>query len=60
MIEKKEYCKNMLDWIRKLLTYEPRGSSNSFGALLRIPQDQVLFLEFLSGLDGMICVVIHH
>ncbi len=37
MAEKKEYCRSRLDWIRRLLTYEPRGSSNSYGALITEP-----------------------
>ena len=37
MAEKKEYCRSRLDWVRRLLTYEPRGSSNSYGALITEP-----------------------
>jgi len=39
MVEKKEYCRGRLDWIRRLLTYEPRGSSNSYGALITEPSN---------------------
>ena len=37
MAEKKNYCRSKLDWVRRLLTYEPRGSSNSYGALITGP-----------------------
>ncbi len=40
MTEKKEYCRNKLDWIRRLLTYEPRGSSNSYGVLITEPSNR--------------------
>lgn len=39
MTEKKEYCRNRLDWVRRLLTYEPRGSSNSYGVLITEPSN---------------------
>ncbi len=37
MKEKKVYCERNLDWIRKLLTYEPRGFSSSYGVLVTSP-----------------------
>jgi proline racemase len=37
MAEKRDYCRSRLDWVRRLLTYEPRGSSNSYGALITGP-----------------------
>ncbi|MEM1682227.1 MAG: proline racemase family protein [Sulfolobales archaeon] len=37
MKEKKAYCEKNLDWIRKLLTYEPRASSSSYGVLVTNP-----------------------
>ncbi len=39
MREKKAYCERNLDWIRKLLTHEPRGSGSSYGALVTNPPD---------------------
>lgn len=40
MIDKKNYCKQNLEWVRKLITYEPRGSSNSYGVLITDPSDK--------------------
>lgn len=37
MKEKKAYCEKNLDWVRRLLTYEPRGSSSSYGVLVTSP-----------------------
>jgi len=37
MVEKRDYCRSRLDWVRRLLTYEPRGSSSSYGALITEP-----------------------
>lgn len=37
MLEKKEYCKRNLDYIRKMLTYEPRAGSNSYGVVVTNP-----------------------
>ncbi len=41
MQEKKNYCENNLDHIRKLLTYEPRSGSNSYGVLVTKPADSM-------------------
>lgn len=35
--EKKLYCEAELDWVRKILTYEPRGSSSSYGVVVTSP-----------------------
>lgn len=37
MRDKKTYCERNLDWVRRLLTYEPRGSSSSYGVLVTDP-----------------------
>lgn len=37
MQEKKEYCAANLDHIRKMLTYEPRSGSNSYGVVVTKP-----------------------
>lgn len=37
MRDKKAHCEKNLDWVRRLLTYEPRGSSNSYGVLVTSP-----------------------
>ncbi|MCX8185001.1 MAG: proline racemase family protein [Sulfolobales archaeon] len=37
MRDKKKFCEKNLDWLRKLLTYEPRGSSSSYGVLVTSP-----------------------
>ncbi|MCS7098801.1 MAG: proline racemase family protein [Sulfolobales archaeon] len=37
MVDKKKFCERNLDWIRKLLTYEPRGSGSSYGVLVTSP-----------------------
>lgn len=37
MIRKREYCATKLDHIRKLLTYEPRSGSNSYGVVVTNP-----------------------
>lgn len=34
MLERKKYCDENLDHIRRLLTYEPRSGSNSYGAVV--------------------------
>jgi len=44
MREKKSYCERELDWLRKLLTYEPRGSSNSYGVLVTSPVNEFAHL----------------
>lgn len=40
MQEKKSYCEENLDHIRKMLTYEPRSGSNSYGIVVTRPVDQ--------------------
>lgn len=40
MLEKKEYCASNLDHIRKLLTYEPRSGSNSYGVVVTSPSQK--------------------
>ncbi|MEM4528198.1 MAG: proline racemase family protein [Desulfurococcaceae archaeon] len=40
MREKKNYCKQNLEWVRKLITFEPRGSSNSYGILITDPSNR--------------------
>lgn len=37
MLKKKAYCENNLDYIRKMLTYEPRSGSNSYGVVVTKP-----------------------
>lgn len=37
MIEKKRYCKMHLDWLRKMLMYEPRGHRAAYGVLVTTP-----------------------
>lgn len=37
MLEKKSYCATKLDHIRKMLTYEPRSGSNSYGVVITSP-----------------------
>lgn len=37
MLEKRNYCSKNLDHIRKLLTYEPRSGSNSYGVVVTGP-----------------------
>ena len=37
MVEKKDYCSSTLDHIRKLLTFEPRSGSNSYGVVVTGP-----------------------
>lgn len=37
MQEKKRYCAERLDWLRRVLTHEPRGSENSYGILVTSP-----------------------
>lgn len=39
MQEKKSYCEKNLDHIRKMLTYEPRSGSNSYGVIVTKPAD---------------------
>ncbi len=39
MQEKKSYCEKNLDHIRKMLTYEPRSGSNSYGVVVTKPAD---------------------
>lgn len=34
MVEKRDYCSANLDHIRKMLTYEPRSGSNSYGVVV--------------------------
>lgn len=34
MVQKRDYCSENLDHIRKLLTYEPRSGSNSYGVVV--------------------------
>lgn len=40
MVEKRQYCSSNLDHIRKLLTYEPRSGSNSYGVVVTGPSSQ--------------------
>lgn len=60
IIEKK-FCRFRLDWIRRLLTYEPRGSSNSYGALITEPlrPGASFGALFLTLVVGTICVVMY-
>lgn len=37
MLQKKNYCESNLDYIRKMLTYEPRSGSNSYGVVVTNP-----------------------
>ncbi len=37
MVQKRDYCSTKLDHIRKLLTYEPRSGSNSYGVVVTDP-----------------------
>ena len=37
MLQKKSYCKTNLDYIRKMLTYEPRSGSNAYGVVVTNP-----------------------
>ena len=37
MVEKREYLSSKLDHVRKLLTYEPRSGSNSYGVVVTSP-----------------------
>ncbi len=37
MTQKRDYCSTNLDHIRKLLTYEPRSGSNSYGVVVTDP-----------------------
>lgn len=37
MLEKKKYCSENLDHIRKMLTYEPRAGSNAYGVVVTAP-----------------------
>lgn len=56
MMEKKEYFKNNLDNIRKMLMHEPRGHADMFGAVLTEPTDDradygMIFLDGLGCLN---------
>ncbi|MGC8580396.1 MAG: proline racemase family protein [bacterium] len=37
MVEKKEYCEENCDWIRRMLIFEPRGGSNYYGIIVTSP-----------------------
>jgi Proline racemase len=37
MLKKKAYCESNLDYIRQMLTYEPRSGSNSYGVVITAP-----------------------
>ena len=44
MAEKKEYCEENYEWIRKMLIFEPRGGSNYYGIIVTSPS--VDFADF--------------
>ena len=54
MIERLEYIKENLDWIRTCVLFEPSGSMDSFGAIILPPIDKTEFsLIFMNTLGYM-------
>ncbi len=40
MIDKLRFCRKELDWLRRMLMFEPRGSRNSYGILVTSPASE--------------------
>ncbi len=51
VLEKRDYFKKNLDWVRRVILYEPRGHSDQFGAVL-LPSNKADFGVFFIDTAG--------